>query len=67
MGGDEFAQAFDFHFTRFDGCLDRDDVAFDDDRHVSTAEFLLADDFDIRRFAGGVDRFEDGGEALRFN
>mgnify|MGYP006197546723 CR=1 FL=1 len=41
----------------------RRDVAFNYHRDVAAAEFFLANDLDVGRLAGTVDRLEDGREA----
>src|SRR5213596_3106226 len=65
VSSDQLPQTFDLRSPGVDGRLHRRHVAFDQNRHVSAAELFLADDFDGGGFGGGVDGFDDGGEALR--
>lgn len=67
MCGNEFSEPFDFGLPGIDSGFDSRDIAADDDGHVTAAEFFFGHDFDVGGFAGGIDGFEDGGEALGFD
>ena len=60
-------RSVDFGFARLDRGGDRRQVAADDHGDVAAAELLLADDLDVGRLAGRVDRLEHGGETLGFD
>jgi len=67
VGGDQLAERTDFCLSGFDGCIDGRDVTFDDDGDVAAAELFFRQHFDVGGFAGGIDRFENGGEPLSFD
>ena len=61
------AESFDARLPCFHRRFHRRDVAFDDDRDISAAEFFFAEDFDVGGFSGRIQCFKYSRQPLCFN